>query len=107
MGGAGIPASVLHTRIGLASGRLHEAIMGHPQYQNLTVMGESVVVAGSLCAGAARDRSIILSDENTLQGLERRIQGKPVSQASLKKIKGNQTEVFEVTGYVGGAAAPV
>lgn len=101
---AGIPASSLQTRIGVASGRLHEAIMGHPQYQSLTVMGEPVVIAANLCAGASRERSIILTDENSLQGLERQIQARAVSQASLKKIKGNSAAVSEVIAFTHSAS---
>jgi adenylate cyclase len=100
---AGIPASSLQTRIGVASGPLHEAIMGHPQYQSLTVMGEPVVIAANLCGGAARDRSIILTDENSLRGLDRQIQARAVSQASLKKIKGNPPAVSEVIAFTSSA----
>lgn len=96
---SGIPASPLFTRVGIASGRLREAIMGHPQYQSLTVMGEPVIRASNLCSGAPRDRNVILSDEETLGGLEHRVACKPVPQTLLKKIKGQQPSAYELTGF--------
>ena len=43
-----LPARPIFNRVGLASGQLREAIMGGPQYQSLTVVGEPVVLAADL-----------------------------------------------------------
>ena len=93
---SGLPVSSLFTRIGIASGRVSEAIMGHPQYQSLTVMGAPMVLATNLCAGAPRERSVILADEGTVGDLGKRLTAKPVAQALLKKIKGVQPAAYEV-----------
>ena len=61
--------------------------MGHPQFQSMTVMGEPVVIANDLCAGAPRDHNVILIDGATLAGIDRDIATKPVPQALLKKTQ--------------------
>jgi class 3 adenylate cyclase len=97
---AGLPVRELYTRIGVSSGRLREAIVGHPQYQSMTVMGEPVITASSLCAGAPRDRNVILIDGETLSGLEREIVTKPVPLTVMKKLKGGSPTAFEVIDLV-------
>jgi class 3 adenylate cyclase len=92
----GLPARELFTRIGIASGRLREAIMGHPQFQSMTVMGEPVIVASGLCSRAPRDHSVILIDDETLRGMERELVTKPVPQALLKKLRGSNPTAYEV-----------
>jgi adenylate cyclase len=95
---AGMPVSCLYTRIGMARGPLREAIMGHPQFQNLTVVGEPVILASNLCAGAPRDRSVILATADTVQGLESQVNAKLLAQSLLKRIKGQQVAAYEVLG---------
>jgi class 3 adenylate cyclase len=93
---AGLPVRELFTRIGLSSGRLREAILGHPQFQSMTVMGEPVISASSLCSAAPRDRNVILIDDETLTGMEREIVTKPVPLTVLKKLRGGNPSAFEV-----------
>jgi adenylate cyclase len=93
---AGMPVSSIFTRIGIATGSVHEAIMGHPQFQSLTIMGEPVVLASNLCLSAPRDRNVILATRDVVEGLEGQVNMKPISQAVLKKIKGQQTVVYEL-----------
>jgi class 3 adenylate cyclase len=93
---AGMPVSSLYTRIGIASGPLREAIMGHPQFQSLTVVGEPVILASNLCSGAPRDRNVILATRETIDGVEHLLNVKPVPQTILKRIKGQQTAVYEL-----------
>jgi len=93
---AGMPVSSLFTRIGVASGPVREAIMGHPQFQSLTVVGEPIILASNLCAGAPRDRNVILITQGTAVGLESQLTTKPVPLALLKKIKGQQPAVCEL-----------
>jgi class 3 adenylate cyclase len=69
---SGFPVSQLFTRIGIASGPLRQAIMGHPQYQSLTIVGDAVILASNLCAGAPRDRNVILVTESTLDSRRNR-----------------------------------
>lgn len=93
---AGLPVRELFGRVGIASGRLREAIVGHPQFQSMTVMGEPVIIASGLCAGAPRDRNVILIDDQTLNGMEREIVTKPVPLTVLKKLRGGNPSAFEV-----------
>jgi class 3 adenylate cyclase len=93
---AGLPVNGLFTRIGVSSGRLREAIVGPPQFQGMTVMGEPVIIASSLCSGAPRDRNVILIDDETLNGIEREIVTRPVPVSVLKKLRGTKPSAFEV-----------
>ncbi len=93
---AGMPANSLFTRIGIASGPVREAIMGHPQFQSLTVVGEPVILASNLCSGAPRDRNVILTTTETIAGLESQVTVKPVSMTLLRKIKGQQPGAYEL-----------
>jgi class 3 adenylate cyclase len=70
--------------------------MGHPQYQSLTVMGEPVVIAANLCAGAPRDRNVVVIDQATQQGLESKLVVKPLAQSVLRKIKGSPVAGYEL-----------
>jgi len=99
---AGMPANVLFTRIGIASGPVREAIMGHPQFQSLTVVGEPVILASNLCLGAPRDRNVILATAETVAGIESQLTLKQLPSGLLRKIKGQQATAFEVFGCVRG-----
>jgi len=101
---AGLPVSPLFTRIGMASGPVREAIMGHPQFQSLTIVGEPVILASNLCAGAPRDRNVILTTRDTIDGLEDRLAAKPVPLNLLKRIKGQQTTVYELLSCAADSA---
>ena len=95
---AGLPVKPVFNRIGMASGPVREAIMGHPQFQSLTVVGAPVILASNLCTGAPRDRNVILTTPETVLGLESKLTLKPLSQISLKKIKGQQASALELLG---------
>ncbi len=73
----GLPARSVFSRVGLAAGPVYEAIIGHPQYKNITVMGDPVNLAGNLCEYAERGRSLILIDERIHADLAGRIEDKP------------------------------
>lgn len=93
---AGFPVSAMFTRVGIASGPLAEAIMGHPQYQTLTVMGRPIVIAANLCAGAPRDHSCVVIDQKTLDALNGRLEVRQLDQSVLSKIKGSPVSGYEV-----------
>jgi len=95
---AGMPTNVLFTRIGIASGPVREAIMGHPQFQSLTVVGEPVILASNLCLGAPRDRSVILVTAETIAGLESHLTVKQLPSGILRRIKGQQATAYELLG---------
>jgi class 3 adenylate cyclase len=104
---AGMPVSSLFTRVGVASGSVREAIMGHPQFQSLTVVGDPVILASNLCSGAPRDRNVVLASADTVAGLESQLSTRVLAQSYLKKIKGQQTTAYEVVGCTARAAAQV
>lgn len=95
---AGMPANALFTRIGIASGPVREAIMGHPQFQSLTVVGEPVILSSNLCLGAPRDRNVILASAETVAGLESQLTVRQLPGGLLRKIKGQQATVYELLG---------
>jgi len=49
----GEPLAGLYIRIAIAYGQVYEAVVGHPQYQYVTVFGQSVNVAVNLCDAAS------------------------------------------------------
>ncbi len=65
----GEPLTSLYTRIGIAYGEVHEAIVGHPQYQYVTVFGQPVNIAVNLCEAAVRDKNVIIVDERIYREL--------------------------------------
>lgn len=60
----GEPITRIYIRIGIAYGSVYQALIGHPQYQYLTVFGQAVNVASNLCEAASRNRNVIVVDEN-------------------------------------------
>jgi class 3 adenylate cyclase len=59
----GMRVEHLHNRVGIACGTVLMPVMGHPQFQQVTVFGETVGRAAHLCDVAPRDRSVILIDQ--------------------------------------------
>jgi class 3 adenylate cyclase len=58
-----LPVEPLFARVGIACGPVHEAVVGHPQYQQVTVLGDAVNRAANLCESAPRDRNTVLLDD--------------------------------------------
>jgi class 3 adenylate cyclase len=75
----------VHLRVGLSCGRVHQATIGHPQYQQLTVIGPPVSVAVNLCEAAIRDRGIIVLDERAQRELQGRVVARRLPQEQLGK----------------------
>ncbi len=86
----------LHVRIGLAMGRVHEAVIGHPQHQELTILGPPVSVAVNLCDEAPRDRSIIVIDEHVHKELENQVVARSVPNDSLGKAARFVSAAYEL-----------
>ncbi len=76
-----LPVSEIYTRVGIACGPVYEAVVGHPQFQQMTVMGETCYMAKQLCENADRNRSIIIIDQRIYRSLEGQILATPLSQA--------------------------
>jgi class 3 adenylate cyclase len=64
-----LPVALLFTRIGIASGSVHRAEMGHPQFRQLTVMGDVVNHAAILCEGGSRHQNVVIVDETIKRAL--------------------------------------
>lgn len=94
---AGTPQMAsLRGRCAVASGRVTRATIGHPQFQQLTIIGYPVTAAAVLCDTGPRDRDIVLLDQETRRALDAaaRVEPLPLSgKASLVVA-----EAYELTG---------
>lgn len=86
----------LYTRAGLAYGPVQKAIVGHPQYQYLTILGPAVNAAVNLCEIAARDRNVIVIDELLYQQMSDRVRVAEIPIASLGKAQHYTSSAYEV-----------
>jgi class 3 adenylate cyclase len=86
----GLPVRGVYGRIGLASGPVYEATIGHPNFPQITVIGEAVNVAANLCETAPRTRDVILVD----QSLRTRLNGR--FEFSEDQSDRNGSPVFEL-----------
>jgi class 3 adenylate cyclase len=68
----GLPVGDIYNRIGLCSGIVYEAKIGHPQFQQITVIGDAVNYAASLCETADRSGNVILIPERLIPRLDSR-----------------------------------
>lgn len=82
------------SRIGLACGDVYELPMGHPMQRQVVVMGETVGRAAHLCETAARDRNLILIDEETSKRLDERFGTRPVTDHT----KEHRVVAYELVG---------
>ncbi|GAB4566233.1 MAG: hypothetical protein Kow0047_17460 [Anaerolineae bacterium] len=94
----GEPLTSLYIRIGIAMGQIFEAIVGHPQYQHLTVFGPPVNIATNLCDIAPRDRSVILIDEQAYRELQGKALVAKISKAQLGKVTFYAEAAYELQG---------
>lgn len=90
--------SATHIRVGLATGPLLRANLGHSQVQHMTVLGHPVSVAAALCDAAPRDRSVILAAEETAgpvrDALAVSVAGGPIAAKAARFTAG----AYEVSG---------
>jgi class 3 adenylate cyclase len=88
--------SSVHSRIGLAYGPVQQALVGHPQYQYLTIFGTPVNAAVNLCDSAPRDRSVIVIDEGLYDCVRssRRVQQLP--REHIGKAQRYTSSAYEV-----------
>lgn len=84
----------IYTRAGISFGRVQQALIGHPQYQYLTILGRPINIAVNLCDAASRSRSVILIDESVYKQLPNTIK---VTQ--LPKDKIGKAASFISTAY--------
>lgn len=90
----------LYTRIGIAYGEVHEAIIGHPQYQYVTIFGQPVNVAVNLCEAAVRDRNVIIVDERMYKELSGKILANRLPKERLGKAISYIESAYELQGLI-------
>jgi len=94
----GSPVTSLYLRIGIAYGEVYEAVVGHPQYQYLTVFGQPVNIAVNLCEAAVRDRDVIVIDERMYRELSGKILAEQLPRERLGKAIAYVESVYELKG---------
>ncbi len=86
-------------RIAIASGEVTEAVIGHPQMQQLTLMGPPMSVSANLCDVATRDRDVIVLDDNTHDPVSMRVIARPIQDPSrLGKASAFISSAYELEG---------
>ncbi|HWS88824.1 MAG TPA: adenylate/guanylate cyclase domain-containing protein [Pyrinomonadaceae bacterium] len=96
---------VIYNRIGIESGPVHKAEMGHSLYRQLTVMGEPVNLASNLCDLGDRDRNVILIGDNLNRLVSPQFMTRPLPPEKLQGFKRNLA-AYEVISPGGAGAAP-
>lgn len=86
----------LYTRAGLAYGPVQRATIGHPQYQYLTIFGTAVNAAVNLCENGARDRNVVVIDEQLYQQLPKTVRVDQLPSANLGKAQHYTKSAYEV-----------
>jgi class 3 adenylate cyclase len=69
---AGIQLPGIYSRVAAACGPVLSPIMGHPQFQQVTVFGDTVGRAANLCEVAPRDRNVLIVDEEVFARAQQR-----------------------------------
>jgi class 3 adenylate cyclase len=86
-----------HLRVGVSTGPLVRATLGHSQVQHLTVLGHPLSVAAGLCDSAPRDRSVVWASEETVAAIRPRAVAEPVDPAKLGKSTRFTRAAYEIT----------
>lgn len=88
----------LHHRVGISSGPLLPASLGHSQVQNLTVIGYPIATAAALCDAAPRDRSVILASAESVEPFKGRVIAKAFDLSNHPKASRLTSSAFDITG---------
>ncbi len=94
----GRPLTSIYTRIGIAYGEVHQAVIGHPQYQYLTIFGTPVNVAVNLCEAAVRDRNVIIIDKGMYDELSGKVLVEQLPKERLGKAMSYVKSAYELQG---------
>jgi class 3 adenylate cyclase len=76
---AGFAVEGVHSRIGISCGSVYPATIGHPQFQQITVIGKTVNRAAALCESAPRDGDVIVIDRSVLEHVSDRVSAAKLS----------------------------
>jgi adenylate cyclase len=88
----------IYNRVGISTGPLLQANLGHSQVQSLTVLGYPISVAAALCDAAPRDRSVVFVSEETQAQVKDRVIANRVDLSSIPKAARFTTAAYEVSG---------
>jgi class 3 adenylate cyclase len=89
-----------HIRIGLATGPLLRANLGHSQVQHLTVLGYPISVAAALCDAAPRNRSVILAADETIRPIRGRVEIADGAPTDIGKALRFTEKAHEISGIL-------
>lgn len=89
--------AAVFNRVGISTGPLLRASLGHSQVQNLTIIGYPVSVAAALCEHAARDRNVVWVGEETWDAIKDRAIGAQLESAFLGKARAFTQSAYEIT----------
>ncbi|HJS20686.1 MAG TPA: adenylate/guanylate cyclase domain-containing protein [Anaerolineales bacterium] len=87
----------MYTRAGISFGRVQQALVGHPQYQYLTILGRPVNIAVNLCEAADRSRSVIVVDEAAYKQLPNSFKAKPLQKDQIGKAASFISSAYELS----------
>ena len=89
--------AMLHHRVGIATGPLLQANLGHSQAQRPTLLGYPISVAAALCNAAPRTGSTIIIGEETYKAIKGQVAAKPFSLMGHPKAENLTNAAYEVT----------
>lgn len=92
----GFPASNIYNRITIESGPVHEIMLGHPQYRQLTLIGDCLIIASYLSSASPRNKDIIIVGENTYHEIKSHSQGLPIPRENLGKAISMINSAYEI-----------
>jgi class 3 adenylate cyclase len=90
----------LYTRTGIAYGPVQKAIVGHPQYQYLTIFGRAVNTAFNLCENGTRERNVIIIDELLYEQISPKVSATKIPLDNLGKAEQYTSSAYEINGIV-------
>jgi class 3 adenylate cyclase len=93
----------VYSRIGIASGRVYEAILGHRQHQHITVIGDTVNTAANLCDIANRTRQVILINASAQKLIGENFAVEELPADVQRQVKSGRGPFFEVVGVRDGS----
>jgi len=86
----------IYTRSGISSGKVKQALIGHPQYQYLTILGRPVNIAVNLCDVADRGHNIIVVDENVHSQLPKTAKTNTLTKDKIGKAASFISAAYEL-----------
>jgi len=90
--------AALQLRIGISSGPLLRASLGHSQIQSLTVIGYPISVAAALCEAGTRERTSLLVSAESYEAVRDRVIAVPLSPPLPGKAATFTSGIWEISG---------